>query len=209
MVKPRVLVGNEHRLFGKALERLLNDNFEIFQFDGKFDTLANAAAALRPKILLTGLSTDRDRGLSVLHSIKQRAPDARIVVITMWADSDTVARAFRAGASAYLLQSSPESELMAALHACVEDDSYVASSLMSDAVRHLLSPASADDSMSLSSRQREIVKALAEGHSMKQIAATLSVSTRTVAFHKYKVMERLNIRTSAELVRYAITAGIV
>ena len=124
-------------------------------------------------------------------------------------DPDLAAEAFRAGASAYLLKRSAASELLLAVREVMHGRSYVTPLVTAGLVGSFMDAAGRKPSHELTPRQREVLQLLAEGHSMKQVAAVLNVTPRTVAFHKYKMMEQLNIRSNAELIQFAVTHHIV
>ena len=124
-------------------------------------------------------------------------------------DSDLAAEAFRAGASAYLLKRSAASELLLAVREVMKGRSYVTPLVTEGWSGRSWTPPSRKPSHELTPRQREVLQLLAEGHSMKQVAAVLNVTPRTVAFHKYRMMEQLNIRSNAELIQFAVTHHIV
>ena len=119
------------------------------------------------------------------------------------------AEAFRAGASAYLLKRSAASELATAIREAMQGRSYVTPLITEGLVGSLMRVDQRQSSHQLTSRQREVLQLLAEGNSMKQVAAALNLKPRTVAFHKYRMMERLNVKSTAELIRYAIRSHIV
>jgi DNA-binding NarL/FixJ family response regulator len=124
-------------------------------------------------------------------------------------DSDLAAEAFRAGASAYLLKRSAASGLLVAVREVMKGRSYVTPLVTGGLVESFMGAAGKKPSHELTPRQREVLQLLAEGHSMKQVAALLSVTPRTVAFHKYRMMEQLNIRSNAELIQFAITHHLI
>ena len=148
-------------------------------------------------------------GLDAGRQIKQLQKSIRLVFVTMNEDSDLAAEAFRAGASAYLLKRSAASELLVAIREVMKGRSYVTPLITQGLVGSFLEAAKQKPSHDLTPRQREVLQLLAEGHSMKQVGALLNVTARTVAFHKYRMMEQLNIRSSAELIQFAIRHHIV
>ena len=141
--------------------------------------------------------------------IKRTLPGTKLVFVTMNEDTDLAADAFRAGASGYLLKQSATSELMAAIHQVMEGRSYVTPLITEGLVGSLMHHDETAPSNELTPRQREVLQLLAEGHSMKEVASLLSLTPRTVAFHKYRIMEQLKIKSSAELVQYAVKHHIV
>jgi DNA-binding NarL/FixJ family response regulator len=143
--------------------------------------------------------------LDIIRLIHHSMPDTRIVVVTMWAEGGLAADALRRGASAYIHQSATETELVAGIRAALSGQPYVTAHIATAAM---------DSSVEtgepiLTPRQCEVVRLLVQGKSMKEVADVLRMSPRTVAFHKYSAMERFNIKTSAELVSFALTRGLV
>jgi DNA-binding NarL/FixJ family response regulator len=124
-------------------------------------------------------------------------------------DSDLAAEAFRAGASGYLLKRSAASELLTAIREVLQGRSYVTPLITDGLVDSLLHGADHMPSRELTPRQREVLQLLAEGRSMKEVASLLNLTPRTVAFHKYRIMEQLKIKSTAELVQYAVKNHIV
>jgi DNA-binding NarL/FixJ family response regulator len=147
-------------------------------------------------------------GIDATRQLKQDLPDIRIIVLTMNEDPDLAADAFRAGASGYLLKRSAASELITAIREVMKRRSYVTPLVAEGLVGSMLHPGDRP-SVQLTARQREIVQLVAEGRSMKEVASILDIAPRTVAFHKYRIMKQLNIKTTAELIQYAIRRHIV
>ena len=153
----------------------------------------------------------RLNGLDAIPLLKKDNPEARVVVITMHRETAYARRALAAGASGFVLKSSAPSELIAAIHAALAGRTFVTPEIAAEASaadRPLPTAPRATPAASLTPRQREILQLLAAGKAVKEIAALLGVSTRTVEFHKYKMMEALGLRTGAELVRFAFEHGI-
>jgi DNA-binding NarL/FixJ family response regulator len=167
--------------------------------------LLNAVEELRPEVVVHSLSTIA--GVEVVSKIHYIDARIRIVVIAHVPDPAFAAEAMHRGASAYLLDSCSRTELLYALRAMIDGHAYLSPALASDVIEIALQ--AAVGTRQLTSRQREILRLFAMGLSMKEIAATLHVSPRTIAFHKYRMMDALQIRSSAELVRFAVTQRIV
>jgi DNA-binding NarL/FixJ family response regulator len=148
-------------------------------------------------------------GLEAGRQIKQKVPDVKLVFLTMNEDPDLAAEAFRAGASGYLLKRSAASELAAAIREVSQGRSYVTPLITAGLVGSLQHPDDRAPARELTARQREVLQLLAEGRSMKEVANVLNVTPRTVAFHKYRMMEQLNVKSTAELVQYAVRQRIV
>jgi DNA-binding NarL/FixJ family response regulator len=150
-------------------------------------------------------------GLDAGQQIKEAAPATRLVYLTMNGDVELAAEAFRRKASAYILKTCAASELLIALRTVLRGGTYLSPAISKDAVGFLVRQKKelVNEGERLTERQREVLQLLAEGKSMKEVAAILSVATRTVAFHKYRMMEQLKVKTNAELVQYAIKHHII
>jgi DNA-binding NarL/FixJ family response regulator len=210
MGKPRVIIADDHRLFAAGLERLLAPDCDVIAtaYDGQ--TLLDDVRRLRPDVVVQDLSMPPLNGMTVIRGIHDLDSRIRIVVVTMWEDPALAAEAFRCGASAFLLKTCAVSELLEAVQFALQQKSYVTPLIASGMIESLTHPSrEADHDPHLTARQREVLRLLAEGKSMKQVAAALNLTVRTVAFHKYRMMQMLNIKTSAELVRFAVVQHIV
>jgi len=150
-------------------------------------------------------------GIDAARQLRKCLPDTKIIFVTMHAEPAYVTEAFRAGASGYLLKRSAASELVNAVHEVLKGRCYVtplvAQGVLSSALRTTAGPEA--DPARLSSRQREILQLVAEGHTSKEIAGVLNVSVKTVEYHKARLMERLGLHSTAELTRYAIRHGLI
>jgi DNA-binding NarL/FixJ family response regulator len=209
MAGPRVLLADDHNLLLGAFEKLLSPECEIVGTASDGRALVVEAQRLKPDVVVLDISMPLLNGLDAGRQIKQLQKAVKLVFVTMNEDSDLAAEAFRAGASAYLLKRSAASELLMAIREVMKGRSYVTPLVTEGLVGSFMDAANRKPSHDLTPRQREVLQLLAEGHSMKQVAALLNVTPRTVAFHKYRMMEQLNIRSSAELIQFAITHHIV
>src|SRR5882672_5757870 len=209
MGRPRVLLADDHELILGAFEKLLANDCEIVGkvTDGR--GLVNADEKLRPEVVVLDIGMPQLNGLEAGRKIKQLLPDVKLVFLTMHEDADVAAEAFRAGASAYLLKRSPASELATAIHEVMQGRSYVSSLVTEGLMGSLMHVEEQRPSHELTSRQREVLQLLAEGNTMKAVAGVLKLTPRTVAFHKYQMMEQLHIKSTAELIRYAVRHHIV
>jgi len=208
---PRVLLADDHVLLLGAFEKLLAGECEIVGQVSDGRALVAAAEALKPDIIVLDISMPLLNGLEAGRQIKQRHRDVKLVFLTMNEDADLAAEAFRAGASAYVLKHSAASELVAAIREVMQGRSYITPLVTEGLVGSLLrvNGARQGPSHELTSRQREVLQLLAEGQSMKQVASTLNLTPRTVAFHKYRMMDQLNVKSTAELIQYAVKHHIV
>ena len=206
---PRVLLADDHTLLLGAFEKLLAGECEIVGQVSDGRAVIAAAEQLKPDLIVMDISMPLLNGLEAGRQIKQKLRDVKLVFLTMNEDSDLAAEAFRSGASAYLLKRSAASELTTAIREVMQGRSYITPLITGDLVGSLLHGDAQRPAEALTSRQREILQLLAEGKSMKEVASTLNLTPRTVAFHKYRMMERLGVGSSAELVQYAVKHHIV
>ena len=209
MAGPRVLLADDHNLLLGAFEKLLAPECEIVGTATDGRTLVVEAQRLKPDLVVLDISMPLLNGLDAGRQIKQLRKSTKLVYVTMNEDPDLAAEAFRAGASAYLLKRSAASELLLAIREVMMGRSYVTPLVTEGLVGSFMDAANRKPSHDLTPRQREVLQLLAEGHSMKQVAALLNVTPRTVAFHKYRMMEQLNIRSNAELIQFAVTHHLV
>ena len=208
MRAPRVLLADDHALLLGAFEKLLAAECEIVGQASDGRTLVAAAEELKPDVIVLDIAMPLLNGLEAGRQIKRKLRDVKLVFLTMNEDPELAAEAFRSGASAYLLKRSAASELTTAIREVMNGRSYVTPLITSGMVGSLLKERDTGEA-DLTSRQREVLQLLAEGHSMKEVANLLNLTPRTVAFHKYEMMKRLNVNSTAELIRYAVKRHIV
>ena len=207
MSRPRIILADDHTLLLEAFQKLLADECDIVATASNGRALLASALQFRPDVVVVDITMPLLNGIDAARQLKQQLPDTRIIFLTMNEDPDVAAEAFRAGASGYLLKRSAASELLTAIREVMRHRSYVTPLITEGLVGSMLR--ARDTSPQLTSRQREIVQLLTEGRSMKEVASLLSLTPRTVAFHKYRIMEQLKIKSSAELVQYAVKHHIV
>jgi DNA-binding NarL/FixJ family response regulator len=209
MGRPRVLLADDHTLLLDALEKILAAECDIVGQVSDGRALVAAAEELTPDIVVLDISMPLLNGLEAGRQIKQKDRNIKLVFVTMNEDNVLVGEAFRLGASAYLLKRSAATELVTAIREVMQGRSYVTPLLTEGLVGSLLRGDDHGPSHELTARQREVLQLLAEGRSMKEVASILNLTPRTVAFHKYRMMEQLSVKSSAELVQYAVKHHIV
>jgi len=201
----RVLIADDHRLVAETCKNTLEPEFEVVGIATDGRALLQAAFSLKPDIVLLDIAMPHLNGLDAGEQIKTRMPKAKLVFLTMNAGADVAAEAFRRGASAYVLKQSAAEELLTALRKVVRGESYLSPLITRETVTHLLNRSkSGSEEKRITARQSEILQLLAEGKSMKEAASILDLKTGTIAFHKYRMMQTLGIKTNAELLEYAI-----
>jgi len=208
MPAPRVLLADDHTLLLGAYEKLLAGECEIVGQVSDGRALLEAADKLHPDIIVLDISMPLLNGLEAGRQIKQKLRHVKLVFLTMNEDADLAAEAFRSGASGYLLKRSAASELMTAIREVMNGRSYITPLVTEGLVGSLLN-VSEQKPHELTSRQLEVLQLLAEGRSMKEVGSVLNLTPRTVAFHKYRMMEQLKLKSTAELIQYAVKHHIV
>jgi DNA-binding NarL/FixJ family response regulator len=209
MKGPRVVLADDHALLLGAFEMLLAGECQIVGQVSDGRALVEAAARLKPDVIVLDISMPLLNGLEAGRQIKQILRDVKLVFLTMNEDPDLAAEAFRMGASGYLLKRSAASELAIAIREVMKGGTYITPLVATGLMGSLLQPPGDRQGHELTPRQREVLQLLAEGRSMKEVASILDLTPRTVAFHKYRMMEQLGVKTSAELVQYAVKHHIV
>ena len=208
MGKPRVLLADDHTLILTAFEKLLTPECEIVGQVSDGRALVAAADTLRPDVIVLDIAMPQLNGLEAGLQIKRKFSGIKLVFLTMNEETDLAVTAFESGASGYLLKRSAASELLTAIREVMQGRSYV-TPLITEALVGTLMNQEKRKPSELTSRQREVLQLLAEGRSMKEVASVLNVAPRTVAFHKYQIMSQLNVKSTAELVQYAVKHHIV
>ena len=209
MPAPRVLLADDHHLLLGALEKLLQEDCQIVGRVSDGHELVAAAQQLKPDVIVLDVAMPLLNGLEAGRQIKQALRSVKLIYVTMNEDPDIAAEAFRAGASAYLLKRSTPVELLTAIREVMLGRSYVTPLVTEQLVELLLKVEEHKAGQELTSRQREILQLVAEGRSMKEIAGVLDITPRTVAHHKYRLMDQLHIKSTAELVQYAVKHKMV
>jgi DNA-binding NarL/FixJ family response regulator len=209
MVRPRVLLADDHAMLLGAFEKLLAGTCDIVGQVSDGRALVAAADELKPDVIVLDISMPLLNGLEAGRQIKHRQRQVKLVFLTMNEDADLAAEAFRAGASGYLLKRSAASELLSAVAEVMQGRTFITPLLTEGLVGSLIQGGDRRPSDELTPRQREVLQLLAEGRSMKEVASLLNLTPRTVAFHKYRMMEQLKVRTTAELIQYAVKHHIV
>jgi DNA-binding NarL/FixJ family response regulator len=210
MLRPRVLLADDHKMLLEAFQRLLAPTCDVVGAVSDGRALLEAAPRLKPDVIVLDISMPLLNGLDACRQLQPRLPDARWVFLTVNEDPDVAVEAFRLGGLGYLLKSSAASELFLAIQKAMRGESYITPLLAKGMpLSVFLTRATHPPTDGLTPRQREVVQLLAEGRLMKEVADILGVTLRTVAFHKYSIMKQLGIKSSAELVQYAVKHGLV
>ncbi len=208
--RPRILLADDHTMLLDAFRRLLEPRCDIVgtACDGR--ALLELAASTQPDVIVLDIAMPRLNGMDACAQLRRKMPGVRLVFLTVNEDPDIAAEAIRLGASGYLLKNSASGELFIAIERALAGKTYV-TPLVTKGVplAVFLRRATKPAAEKLTARQREVLQLLAEGRAMKEVADILQVSARTVAFHKYSIMEHLGVKTSAELIQYALEHGLL
>jgi DNA-binding NarL/FixJ family response regulator len=208
--RTRVLLADDHLMLVEALKKVLEVEYDVVGSVGDGLALLNAAEKLQPDVVVLDIAMPLLNGLDAARQLRNNLPSLKLVFLTMNEDPYLVGEAFRCGASAYLLKQGAALELTKAIGDVLKGKTYVTPCIAGGLANiSLLDPQTREHAPQPTARQRQVIQLLAEGRSMKEIADLLHITMRTVASHKYRVMEILQIKTSAELVRYAVKHRIV
>jgi DNA-binding NarL/FixJ family response regulator len=208
--RTRLLIADDHNLVAEACRSFLEPEFEVAGIVNDGRALLQAATELKPDIVIVDIAMPLLNGLDAGEQVKEALPAAKLVFLTMNMNPEVAAEAFRRGASAYLPKSTVANELVTAIREVRRGKSYLSPLITKDTVQFLLrSGKNIEIEKRLTARQREVLQLIAEGMSMKEVAYTLNLKPGTVAFHKYRIMTVLGVKTNAELLQYAIKHHII
>jgi DNA-binding NarL/FixJ family response regulator len=204
------MLADDHTMLVEAFCKMLSPKCEIVGTVSNGHALLEAAPRLKPDVIVLDISMPLLNGLEAARQLKSKMPTVKLIFLTMNEDPDVAVHAMELGASGYLLKSSAASEMFQAIQAVLKGKSFITPRIargMQEAF--IRNPATKKHEKTFTPRQREVVQLLAEGRSMKEAADILNVASRTVAFHKYRVMEEWGLKTTADLIRFAIKSRIV
>jgi DNA-binding NarL/FixJ family response regulator len=211
MNRARVLLADDHRMVAEGLKRLLTPEFELLGVVEDGFALVEAAKKLRPDVIVADISMPLLNGLDAVAQLKKDNPRVKIVFLTMHQETSYARRALDAGASGFVLKHSAPEELVTAVRSALAGKTYLTPSLTGSVLHAMKTDpkATKDPLAMLTPRQKAVLQLFAEGRSAKEISGLLSISARTVEFHKYQMMETLGLRNNTDLTHFAIKHGIV
>jgi DNA-binding NarL/FixJ family response regulator len=208
--KARLLIADDHTLLAEACKSLLEPEFDVVGIADNGRTLVRLACELKPDVVVLDIAMPQLNGLDAGDQLKRMLPETKLVYLTMNLSPEVAAEAFRRGASGYIVKTSAAEELTRAIRRALRSESYLSPIITKETVEFLLrSGASASKKRTITRRQSEVLQLLAEGMSMKEIAAVLNLKPGTVAFHKYRIMEILGLKNNTELLQYAIKHHLI
>jgi len=203
--RSKILIADDHKLVAEACKNLLEPEFEVVGIVGDGRSLLQAVADLHPDVVILDIAMPQLNGLDAGQQLKQKDRTIKLIYLTMNVAPEVAAEAFRRGASGYVLKHCTADELIVALRRVLRGESYLSPLITKDTVDFLLRTGAVySQEKHISNRQSEVLQLIAEGKSMKEIAYILELKPGTVAFHKYRIMEVLGVKSNAELIEYAL-----
>ena len=211
ITRSRILIADDHTLIADLCRKLLETEFEVVGIVNNGRAMVRTAAELKPDVILVDITMPVLNGLDAGQQVKEILPAVKLIFLTMNNDVKLAAEAFRREASGFLLKTCAASELVTAVRDVLRGESYMSRTICRYEFNYLRRSETEleQEEERLTERQREVLQLLAEGRQMKEIGSILNMTTRTVAFHKYRIMEALGARSNAELVRYAVRNHLV
>jgi two-component system response regulator NreC len=211
--KTRVLICDDHELFREGIKAILRGEpaIEVVDEAGNGREAVEKALLRRPDAVLMDMEMPDLNGLEATRRIRQADPRIQVLILTMYAEEELVARCIQAGAAGYVLKDVPASQLVYAIEAVSRGDRYMSPEALKGVVDHYVegSPRAETRYDLLTDREREVLKLFAEGLSAKQVAARLALSVKTVDVHKTNLMRKLDLHDRAELIRWAIRNRVI
>ncbi len=211
MSKVKILLADDHQIFLEGLKSLLETDYDVVGMAADGHILIKEALRLKPDVIITDISMPSLNGIDAIRQIRREGLNPKVIFLTMYNDAMYAKEALDMGASGFVLKLSASSELIAAIQEALQGQTHISPAIAQELLSLYKGDKESNDGVlnKLSLRQREVLQLLAEGKSTKEIAHVLKISSRTVEFHKYSVMNLLNIKTNAELVHFAIKHKIV
>jgi DNA-binding NarL/FixJ family response regulator len=210
-IRSRILIADDHKLVAELFQRLLGGDFEVVGIVGDGHALVRAAVELKPDLIVIDVAMPLLNGLDAGRQVKKLLPKVKLIYMTVTSDPDFAAEAFELGASGYLQKTCAAAEMVLAIHEVMRGKTYLSKGMSRDTIDALRwehrKLVNVDER--LTDRQREVLQLLAEGKVVKEVAFILHMSHRTVNYHKYHMMKKLGVSSSADLVKYAIRNHIV
>ncbi len=203
-----VLLADDHKMFAQGLRALLEDEFELVGSVENGQALIDAAVHTEPDVIVVDIAMPVMNGLDAVRQLKERRLSAKIIFLTMHADDRLLAEAFRCGGSGYVLKQSAGEELIQAIRQVLGGGKYVTPLLAKEWVEDVSKGIDVRKKLTLTPRQREVLRLIIEGCTMKEVADKMGISTRTAESHKYEMMEGMGVDSTAQLIQYAIKIGL-
>ena len=209
MDQPRILIADDHTLVAEAFKSLIEPEYQVVKVVADGRSLISAAMELKPDVVLLDLSMPLLNGIDAGQELKKLLPKTKFIILTMNEDPDVASKALRHWASGYLLKKSAGVELKRAIDEVLRGHSYVTPSIAQRLIEEFIRDPQQERTKELTKRQRQVLQLLAEGRSMKEAAVVLNIAVRTIAFHKYRIMEDFGLKTNSDLVRFAMREHLI
>lgn len=209
MTKPRILLADDHTLVMEGFKKLLEPEFEIVGMVSDGRRLVQLAPVLLPDAVLLDISMPKLNGFDAGRQLKRLLPDLKLIVLTVNDDYELATHALREWASGYLLKTSVRSELIKAVTTVLKGEKYLSPAFAKRQMEEFVRNPYSNRTKHLTVRQREVLQLLGEGRSMKEAAAELQLAARTIAFHKYRIMEEYGLKTNCDLIKFAMKHNVV
>ena len=210
MNKPRILLADDHMLILDGLRHLLERHYDLVGTVQDGHSVVNAARRLQPDLILMDVAMPVLNGLQAGQRLQQELPNVKLLYVSMYGDTPYVEEALRIGASGYVLKRSGWEELSRAIETVLAGKQYVSPDLSAALPQQAVQPPTAHEGTirSLTERQRQILRLVAAGYTAKEIGRMLHITSKTVEFHKGRMMRQLQLQSTVELARYALTHGL-
>jgi len=205
--RPRLLIADDHALLREAFQKLLEADCDIVGSVADGRSLVTLAPKVNPDVILLDIAMPLLNGVDAALQLKRAMPLVKLIVLTVNEDPDLATEALRIGASGYLLKSCAAMELFDAIRTVLQGKRYITPLMTKNMMQSFIHSPHRESAKDLTLRQREVLQLLTEGCSMKEVAAIMNITPRTVAFHKYRIMEEFRLKTSAELIQFAMRRG--
>jgi DNA-binding NarL/FixJ family response regulator len=209
MDRSRILIADDHTLVAEAFKSLIEPEYQVIKVVTDGRSLLSTAVELKPDVVLLDLNMPLLNGLDAGHALKKLLPKTKIIILTMNEDADVASKALRHWASGFLLKKSAGVELKRAIGEVLRGHSYVTPSIAQRLIEEFIRDPQQQRIKELTKRQRQVLQLLAEGRSMKEAAVVLNIAVRTIAFHKYRIMEDFGLKTNSDLVRFAMREHLI
>ena len=211
MGRPRLLLADDHAMVVEGLRRLLQPEFDFVGAVGDGWALLEAAERLKPDVIVVDVSMPLLNGIEAVRRLKKVKSGPKVIFLSMHGNVEVATEALRAGASGYVLKHSAAETLSHAIWEALEGRLYVSPRIARDVMAAVMESSQRKDKLAvqLTQREREVLQLVAEGRTIRGISAILEVAVRTVVFHKSNIMDKLGLRTTADLTQYAIKSGVI
>ena len=207
-MRPRIILADDHAMVADGLARIVVEIGDVVATVHDGVTLVDAARRLHPDLVVSDITMPGMSGIDAMRQLRAEGSQARFIFLTIHTEARLAAEALRAGASGYLLKQAAGDELLSAIRTVLEGRTYLTPMLTKEVLQNLASPETTSEPK-LTPRQREVLRRIAQGERLKEIAFALGISVRTVEDHKYQLMRSLGVESTADLVRFAIKQRIV